>query len=110
MKADSVLIVIELLCLASYLVLSCADEGSFSSAWALIGGELAPLLWLGVVVGGLILPFVLERFVTYGNSRTQFVWIAAFLLGGGLALRFCIVGAGAYDITQVPTALYGLAL
>ena len=28
--------------------------------------------------------------------------IAAALLAGGFALRFCLVGAGAYDATQLP--------
>ena len=34
---------------------------------------------------------------------------AALLLAGGFALRWCIVGAGAYDVTQMPEALYGLS-
>ena len=60
-------------------------------------------------VCGLAVPLVLERFLTHGNSRTQLLWIAALLLAGGFALRWCIVGAGAYDVTQMPEALYGLS-
>ena len=71
--------------------------------------ELAPVFWGVLAVCGLAVPLVLERFLTHGNSRTQLLWIAALLLAGGFALRWCIVGAGAYDVTQMPEALYGLS-
>ena len=67
------------------------------------------MFWGVLAVCGLAVPLVLERFLTHGNSRTQLLWIAALLLAGGFALRWCIVGAGAYDVTQMPEALYGLS-
>ena len=76
---------------------------------AYLRGELAPVFWGVLAVCGLAVPLVLERFLTHGNSRTQLLWIAALLLVGGFALRWCIVGAGAYDVTQMPEALYGLS-
>lgn len=107
---DGVLIGVEALCLAALLLSAYEGTGTRLAAEALLTGDLAPLFWGGVVICGLALPFVLERFITHGNSRTQFVWIAALLLAGGLALRFCIVGASAYDLSQMPDLMYGLTL
>ena len=86
-----------------------AGEETAAAARALAFGELAPVFWGVLAVCGLAVPLVLERFLTHGNSRTQLLWIAALLLAGGFALRWCIVGAGAYDVTQMPEALYGLS-
>lgn len=108
---DGVLIVAEAACLVALLLSAyCGAAGTRATAEALATGDVAPLFWIGVAVCGLALPFALERFVTHGNSRTQFVWIAAFLLVGGFALRFCIVGASAFDVTQMPSLMYGLTL
>ncbi|MEG0419136.1 NrfD/PsrC family molybdoenzyme membrane anchor subunit, partial [Gordonibacter sp.] len=109
-RIDGVIIVAEALCLAAYLLLASAGEGTRLAVEALVAGVQAPLLWGGIVVGGMVLPFALERFITHGNSRTQFVWIAALLLVGGFTLRFCIVGVAAWDVTQMPDMLYGLSL
>ena len=96
-------------CLAAFVLLAFAGEETAAAARALAFGELAPVFWGVLAVCGLAVPLVLERFLTHGNSRTQLLWIAALLLVGGFALRWCIVGAGAYDVTQMPEALYGLS-
>ncbi len=130
-RVDGGIVLVEAGCLAVFLLLAFAGEGTVAAARALVLGELAPVFWGvlavcglaqalvagdlrwafwgGVVLCGLAVPFVLERYLTHGNSRTQLLWIAALLLVGGFALRWCIVGAGAYDVTQMPEALYGLA-
>ena len=109
-RIDGVLVVLEGLCLAAYLAWALASDGTVLAAEALLAGDLRLPFWIGVVLCGLAVPFVLERFLTHGNSRTQMLWIAALLLAGGFALRFCIVGAGAYDVTQMPGELFGLAI
>ena len=108
-RVDGGIVVAEAGCLAAFLLLAFAGEGTAAGARALVAGELAPAFWGALAVCGLAVPLVLERFLTHGNSRTQLLWIAALLLVGGFALRWCIVGAGAYDVTQAPEALYGLA-
>lgn len=109
-RVDGVIVIVEAGCLAFYLLLALADDGAAPAARALVLGEMAPVFWGVLAVCGLAVPLVLERFLTHGNSRTQLLWIAALLLAGGFALRFCIVGAGAYDVTQMPEALYGLSM
>lgn len=108
-RVDGGIVLVEAGCLAVFLLLAFAGEGTAAAARALVSGELAPVFWGVLAVCGLAVPLVLERFLTHGNSRTQLLWIAALLLVGGFALRWCIVGASAYDVTQMPEALYGLA-
>ncbi|QOS69024.1 polysulfide reductase NrfD [Eggerthella guodeyinii] len=108
-RVDGGIVLVEAGCLAVFLLLAFAGEGTVAAARALVLGELAPVFWGVLAVCGLAVPLVLEHFLTHGNSRTQLLWIAALLLVGGFALRWCIVGAGAYDVTQMPEALYGLA-
>ena len=100
-RADGVLIVLEMLALAGYLAWALSNEGTAEAALAFIRGDLSVLFWAALVSIGLLLPLVLERFVTYSNYRSQLIWVAAALLCGGLALRACMVYAGAYDATQV---------
>ena len=109
-RIDGVIVIVEAACLSAYVLLALADEGSAPAARALVLGEMAPVVWGVLAVCGLAVPLVLERFITHGNSRTQLLWIAALLLAGGFALRFCVVGASAYDVTQMPEALYGLSI
>ena len=52
----------------------------------------------------------MERLLTHNNHHSQLLWIAGFVLAGGCALRFCLVQAGLYDVTQVPGALFGLSM
>ena len=98
------------MCLAAYLVWGFADGGTRPAAAALATGDLAPAFWGGVAAAGLAAPFVMERLLTHGNHRSQLLWIAAFVLVGGLALRFCLVQAGLYDVTQMSGAHFGLTV
>lgn len=107
---DGVLVAAEALVLLAYVVWALGGEGTALAAQALVVGDMRWLFWGGVVLCGLVVPFVLERYLTHGNSRTQLLWIAAALLAGGFALRFCVVGAAAYDVTQMPGMLFGLTM
>ena len=100
-RADGVLIVLEMLTLAGYLAWALSNEGTAQAAFAFIKGDLAVLFWVALVSVGLLLPLMLERFVTYSNYRSQLIWVAAAVLCGGLALRACMVYAGDYDATQL---------
>lgn len=105
-RIDAVLIVLEVVCLAAYLLLASANTDTATTVSAFFGGELTLLFWGGLVGCGLILPFTLEWFVSARNYRMQVLWIALFVLIGGLVLRICIVEAAAFDVTQTPQLLY----
>lgn len=107
-NADTVVITFEAVCLAAMLATSILTQEGQLCAAALISGDLRWEFWGGVVVCGIVVPVVLERFVTHGNFHNQCIWIAAFVLVGGFALRYCMVQAGMYDVTHMPSLLYGL--
>lgn len=107
-RVDGILIILEFVCLVAYLTWAFFVPGAQEAARAFVLGDMRWLFWGGLVVGGLVVPLVLERFVSHGNYRTQLLWIAVFLLVGGFVLRFCVVGASAYDITQTPATVYGV--
>ena len=94
-RADGALIVLEAACLAADPRVGLCGRARAPAAAALATGDLAPVFWGGVAAAGLVAPFVMERLLTHGNHRSQLLWIAAFVLVGGLALRFCLVQAGA---------------
>lgn len=108
-RIDAVLIILETLCLAAYLLMAYGAPENTPVVLAFFGGSLTVLFWGGLVGCGLVLPFVLEWFVSPKNYRMQVLWIALFVLIGGLLLRICIVGAAAFDITQTPQLLYSLS-
>ena len=108
-RIDGALLALEAVVLTAFMVAAAGDVLSSAAAQRLLTGDMAPVFWGVLAVCGLAVPLVLERFLTHGNSRTQLLWIAALLLAGGFALRWCIVGAGAYDVTQMSEALYGLS-
>ena len=110
-RIDGILIMLEALCLALYVsTMLINKEGGWDSAYALVAGDMAWIFWCGLVIVGLVVPFVLELFVTHSNSRTQFLWIAACVFVGGFILRWCMAGAADFDITQTASMLYGLGI
>lgn len=66
------------------------------SAKQLVGGNLAGLFWIVIILIGILLPFVLSFLV---NSDSQFLAIvsAVSALLGYLGLRFAILKAGKYS-------------
>lgn len=108
-RVDSVLIVLESVCLVALVSRGFAHEGSALAALALVSGEFKWLFWGGLVALGLAIPLVMEQYVAHGNYSTQLVFVAALVLLGGFVLRWCMVGVAAYDATQLPGELYGIA-
>ena len=105
---DGFVILAEVVVLAAYLTWGMRGDATACAAYSLIAGDLAWLFWGGLVIIGLVVPFVMERFVAYGNYRSQLVWIAAAVLLGGFIMRLCFVDAGAYDVTQAGNIACGL--
>lgn len=107
-RIDSLIIVVEAICLVFFVIWGFTTSGTRLGAEALIVGDLKWLFLIGIGLFGLAIPFVMERFVTHGNYRMQLLWIGAFVLAGGLILRICIVDLALYDITHMPEILYSL--
>lgn len=108
-RFDGVVIIFEAVCVAVYVVWLLASPATFAAGQAFVSGSLRWLFWLGLVTCGLGIPFVLERLLTFGNSRSQLLWIALFVLVGGFALRYLAVGASAFDATQTTSLAAALA-
>ena len=106
---DSALIVLELAFVGGVVAVGFAEPAARDAAWSLVGGEYRWLFWGGLVGLGLAAPFVLERVSAPERRRTLLLWTACLVLAGGLALRWCMVLAASYDVTQIPSAVYGLA-
>lgn len=109
---DSLLLVLETLCLVAYAVWAIGVSGAQGSVAALSSGQLAVAFWGGVVVCGLLLPFVLESLARSGalGARQALLCAALLVLVGGAALRFVAVAAGGFDVTQMSDAVFGMAL
>lgn len=99
-NVDGLIILIELICLFAFALFAWQDSRTLHTIEVLTAGELAWIFWGILVCGGLILPVVLERYLSPDNAQTQLLWISLFLLIGGFALRYCIVEIGQYDVTQ----------
>lgn len=109
-RFDRVVIALEAMLLAVLAAWALGAEGTREAGMALAAGDLSWAFYGIVAVTGLALPFVLERYATVENYRLQLLWVAAAVLAGAFALRWCIVGMGAYDVTQMAEALFGLGL
>jgi formate-dependent nitrite reductase membrane component NrfD len=61
-------------------------------------GQLAPVFWIGIVALGIIIPLAIafSSYFTSGVSSTLLVIGVACEVIGGLALRYCVLKAGAY--------------
>ena len=106
-RIDSLAIALEAACIALYVAWLAHAQGTQPAADALIAGRLRWRFWLAIVVLGLAVPFVMERFITYSNSRSQLLWVALCVFVGGLALRAAVVDVSAFDATQA-SSLAGL--
>lgn len=97
--ADSVLIVLEGVALCAFLLHLSSDERAIDGLTALLSGSLAPVFWGVLCFMGLVVPFLIERFVANVSHHFVLAWIAAALLAGGFALRVCVVGLQGFDPT-----------
>ncbi|MDR0500030.1 MAG: polysulfide reductase NrfD [Coriobacteriales bacterium] len=111
-RIDVLLYIIEILVLAIYLVLAYLDAKTTSTAMAFLTGDLSGIFWIGLVGCGMLIPLVLELCLSgniclFSNKYlTQLLWIALFALIGGFILRYCIVSAASFDLTQMPFMVY----
>ncbi len=103
MKVDSLLIVIELVCLAGWVVMAYADPAAQPAAHALVAGELSGPFWLALVLVGLVVPLGLERFARSSllSLNSSLLWLSALILIGGFALRYCVVCTGCFDVSAL---------
>lgn len=101
-KVDGVLVLLEIMCLAFYLIIMAkSGVAAAASTNMIISGSLAPIFWLAVIVIGLLLPLVIE-IMALRQERKEFqvnktALMGACLLFGGLALRYIILAAGVYE-------------
>jgi formate-dependent nitrite reductase membrane component NrfD len=109
-RLDMLIIIAELVFLGLLIATSYFDQNTARSSLALITGDLSLAFWLGLVVCGLAMPLIFERCLTVANCRVQLIWVSAFVLVGGVVLRVCLIGAGAYDAVLLPELNYGLGL
>ena len=101
-KVDGILVLLEIACLAFYLIIMAKSGVAASASTHMItSGSLAAAFWLGVVVIGLLIPFILEFKSFKANAAklnvTQTAVTGICLLLGGLALRYIILAAGIYE-------------
>lgn len=109
-RVDSAAVAVEAACLVAYVAWLFASPTTSQAAFALVAGDLRWPFWIGLVVCGLGIPLVLEHLLTFDNGRSQLLWVALFVLIGGVTLRYSIVGISAFDITQTANLADTLAL
>ena len=109
-RVDSAAVAVEAACLVAYVAWLFASPTTSQAAFALVAGDLRWPFWIGLVVCGLGIPLVLEHLLTFDNRRSQLLWVALFVLIGGVTLRYSIVGIFAFDITQTANLAGTLAL
>ena len=94
-KTDRVLLVLEItVLLAVILGWAYAPKGDLALK-ALLTGTYGLLFWLGFILIGLVIPFVLLWRKSQGNTGKNFtILIASMVLFGGALLRIIVVFAG----------------
>lgn len=102
---DAIVIVLEAIAVAAFLVVSGGAVGAAPSGTAeaavgsyteLVVGANAGLWWIGFILVGLVVPLICEIVVlcTRSAPRGLVLAISACVLVGGFVMRFCIVEAG----------------
>jgi len=93
-KAELVLIAIDLAALAAFLLISWfANEQARLSISALLWGDLATLFWLGVLCVGLLAPLLLGVYHRLYPGSPTFALGASCSVAGGLCLRYALLQA-----------------
>ena len=93
-QVDLGLIITEMVFIALLLIeLTTGPKTTQQAAGLILGGELTAFFWIFVVIIGLLIPALLEIFEIRGRHIPAVI-SPAFVLIGGLLLRFVIVHAG----------------
>ena len=99
-KSHVILSAIEMVVLATMLVIVSAGsvEGA-ASVYSLVAGQYAPAFWGGIVLLGLVAPFIIEGYPVFITKRVETSMTSmvvsvigeAGVLGGGFMLRLLVV-------------------
>jgi formate-dependent nitrite reductase membrane component NrfD len=93
------LLIINALLIVIYLWSAAGREATGKqSVMEQIKGNNAPVFWVGIVVLGIIIPVFIafsSYFITHVSSGLLIFGVACEI-AGGLALRYCVLKAGAY--------------
>ncbi|MDR1088971.1 MAG: polysulfide reductase NrfD [Coriobacteriales bacterium] len=92
-RADTVLLVLEVLALTLLFLLAAGDVHAAGAAEPLLQGSQAPVFWIIIVGSGLLVPLVLENLRALRRSST-IVPLSVLVLVGGLALRWSLIQIG----------------
>ena len=105
-KSHVILSAIEMVVLATMLVIVSAGsvEGA-ASVYSLVAGQYAPAFWGGIVLLGLVAPFIIEGYPVFITKRVETSMTSmvvsvigeAGVLGGGFMLRL-LVGLSALPV------------
>ena len=102
-KIVIVVVAVELVILLFFMVIMGYTQGAAKiSVNYLLSGDYALAFWLGIIVVGLLVPFVVEIFARMKSKSLPVARIGDLaaitgvcLLAGGIILRFAILSAGA---------------
>lgn len=92
---DMAIIMAEAVVMILFVVVAFTDSRMNESAIQLLKGDQAIIFWLGFVLCGLIVPFIIEAYMlNHGSANTLLVVFAVCVFVGGFILRLCIVNVG----------------
>jgi formate-dependent nitrite reductase membrane component NrfD len=93
------LLVINALFIVVYLWTAANREATGKkSVMEQMRGNLAPVFWIGIVLLGIVIPLIIAftSLITGGVSSALLITGVVCEVIGGLALRYCVLKAGAY--------------
>lgn len=109
-KAHYYFPIVEIVLVAALLFITASNgEAGFNSAMSLVAGKFAMPFWIGFVIVGLVVPAIVETWLTFGGGRAYetrksgHLYAAAsnaFVLAGGFLLRLLVIAA-ALPVTLV---------
>ena len=74
------------------------DETGRKSVAQQLHGEMTGMFWVGIVLLGIVIPAVIALVSIYSGSASSALLLTGVVceVAGGLALRYCVLKAGAY--------------
>lgn len=109
-KADLVVLVLELVCAAGFVFAALAFDAvpsavsaAQASAWSLVAGDLAVAWWGGFILLGVVAAGVLEISLLRARQPLpaysfQVLALVLCSFAGGLFMRYCVVAAGLHPV------------
>jgi formate-dependent nitrite reductase membrane component NrfD len=93
------LIIVNALLIGIYLLAAANRETTGKqSVLEQIRGSLAPVFWIGIVILGIVIPIIIAFSSYFAGEVSSALLITGVVceIVGGLALRYCVLKAGAY--------------